>query len=115
MIEKAKKFYENGITTTVDVITAEGDGFFLTMTVEQGDIDLTPHGMHFLNDESAKRFAEFVEENFATFECCMVSYGTIVLLESFLKEAVKFIENETDYKLELRGQEIYNLKDTETP
>lgn len=40
----------------------------------------------------------------------MVSYGTIVLLESFLKEAVKFIENETDYKLELRGQEIYNLK-----
>lgn len=47
MIEKAKKFYENGITTTVDEITAEGDGFFLTMTVEQGDIDLTPHGMHF--------------------------------------------------------------------
>lgn len=115
MIEKVKKFYENGITTIVDVITAEGDGFFLTITVEQGDVELTQHGMHFLNEESAKKFVEFVEENFSTFECCMVSYGTIVLLESFLNEAVKFIENETDYKLELRGQEIYNLKTTETP
>lgn len=113
MIRKTKKFYENGITTNVDVITAEGDGFFLTMTVEEGDVNLTPHGMRFLNDESAKRFTEFVEENFATFECCMVTYGTIVLLESFLNEAVKFIENETDYELELRGQKIYNLK-TET-
>lgn len=115
MIRKTKKFYENGITTNVDVITAEGDGFFLTMTVEEGDVNLTPHGMRFLNDESAKRFTEFVEENFATFECCMVTYGTIVLLESFLNEAVKFIENETDYELELRGQKIYNLKTTKTP
>lgn len=113
MIRKTKKFYENGITTNVDVITAEGDGFFLTMTVEKGDVNLTLHGVSFLNDESAKKFAEFVEENFAAFECCMVTYGTIVLLESFLNEAVKFIENETDYELELRGQKIYNLK-TET-
>lgn len=66
--------------------------------------------IHFLNNESVQKFSDFLNEKLQPFLYESVTYGTKILLEQILIEAVKFIENETDYELGMCGQKIFNLK-----